>query len=238
MSILRKYGKKLLLLLKWLLITVGIFICIILIIPIGMTLLGYRVNASASDVAALAAKSGNVALCKTIMHYGILGPPTDDWRNTCIYEYAKLAKDASACELLLPSEYGMSCISAAVNFPQQECISTRPNELVCYTSEKGIQSIYSVPQIENCLAYKKYNNHQVIHWCYGERARKFGSLEACLSDAAKGIEKDDCYYQRAMKVDDLRLDLCNKIQTNDLMRKDCLATVAAWLKYPSLRPSS
>ena len=91
--------------------------------------------------------------------------------------------------------------------------------------------------MENCEAYQKYKSHQVIHWCYGERARRYGELEKCLTDASTPIETEECYYQRAMDPADLKLDLCDKIVSNELMRKDCIATVKVWIKYPQLRPA-
>jgi hypothetical protein len=200
--------------------------------------LGYYVDNPGWEVGRIAANHKNIELCEKIFVYThIFGPTRSERRRECIFEYASITHNPSACNLLLPSEYGMSCIGDAVDFPQQECISTRPPELLCYIPEKDIQSSYDVPQIDDCTSYKKYNNHQVIHWCFGERANKFGELDQCLTDASKDLEKDDCYYQRAMKLDDLRLDLCEKIQSNQLMRTDCTETIKAWLKFPQLKPN-
>lgn len=38
-------------------------------------------------------------------------PTTRELREQCVREYAKLTSDPTACELLLPSEYGLACIS-------------------------------------------------------------------------------------------------------------------------------
>lgn len=38
-------------------------------------------------------------------------PTTRELRNRCIREYAELSHDPSACALLMPSEYGLSCIN-------------------------------------------------------------------------------------------------------------------------------
>ncbi len=201
-----------------------------------MMLIGYRVNVNSKTVAEEAAKKRDPALCASIMNYGLLGPSTGESRSHCIYTYAKIAKDPTVCELLLPSSYGMSSIGGATNFPQQECIQVNSKKVNCYSEEEDILNVYDAEQIENCAEYKKYHNHQIIHWCFGERANKYGELDACLQDAVKDLEKDDCYYQRAMKVDDLQLSMCDQIESNELMRKDCMATVKAWIRYPQLLP--
>ncbi|MDO8468339.1 MAG: hypothetical protein Q7S29_01100 [Candidatus Peribacter sp.] len=38
-------------------------------------------------------------------------PTTYEMQMRCVREYAKLTRDPSACELLMPSEYGLSCIN-------------------------------------------------------------------------------------------------------------------------------
>lgn len=43
-----------------------------------------------------------------------MGPTLNSQKSLCIYTYAKLAQDSTVCELLLPSEYGLACISETV----------------------------------------------------------------------------------------------------------------------------
>ena len=55
-----------------------------------------------------------VEACKRILDFDPFpSPSAEEQTSLCIYEYAKLTKDPSACELLLPGEYGFSCIGAA-----------------------------------------------------------------------------------------------------------------------------
>ena len=73
---------------------------------------GYHVNATGWQVAKIAAKKHDVRICESIIFVlpETLGPSLAEQRALCIYEYAQLTKDPAACELLLPREYGLSCI--------------------------------------------------------------------------------------------------------------------------------
>ncbi|OIO55580.1 hypothetical protein AUJ46_01265 [Candidatus Peregrinibacteria bacterium CG1_02_54_53] len=49
--------------------------------------------------------------CWDLVWFEIMAPSAAEQRALCIYTYAKLTFDPSACELLMPSEYGLSCIN-------------------------------------------------------------------------------------------------------------------------------
>lgn len=100
-------------LLRALFIFTGYLLVIAILIPIGMMLVGYRVNADSKELAQEAVKKGNPELCANIINYGLLGPSTGESRSHCVYTYAKISKDPIACELLMPSPYGWSCLGAA-----------------------------------------------------------------------------------------------------------------------------
>lgn len=110
-SILTKLGKAFVSIFKWLTIAIIGVIAIIIIIPFVMTILGYRVNANSSDIAELAVKKKDVSLCASIINYGLLNPQSGESRAHCVYTYAKISHDPTVCSLLLPSEYGLACIS-------------------------------------------------------------------------------------------------------------------------------
>jgi hypothetical protein len=50
--------------------------------------------------------------CLKIIHLipHVMAPSEGEQRSSCIYELAEIMKDTKACELLLPSEYGLACI--------------------------------------------------------------------------------------------------------------------------------
>lgn len=79
--------------------------------------LGYYPGEPGWSVARIAAEKNDVALCRRIIGVpwiGYLGPTTSESRMGCIYDYAKLTSDPSACELLMPGEYGLSCINNVI----------------------------------------------------------------------------------------------------------------------------
>ncbi len=103
------------------LVGIGIFI----LIPVSWFLiywtqraLGYFPGGHFPTIAKKAAAEHNVELCRRIVGLPwptIGGPSTMDARISCIHEYAALAQDPTACELLLPSEYGLSCIGESMS---------------------------------------------------------------------------------------------------------------------------
>jgi hypothetical protein len=132
----------------------------------------------------------------------------------------------------------MSCIGAAENFPHGDCYLHMDGNLTC-TSDglSAVQNKYAIDQIDNCEAYKHFNNRQVIAWCYAERAHRFGEIDKCLSYAISDEEKDYCYYQRATILSDLKIDYCNAIK-KEPMKLGCQTTIRAWIKYPELKPAT
>jgi len=50
--------------------------------------------------------------CFDLVWYEI-GMQAGDAKAECVYRYAELTKDPSACELLMPSSYGLSCVGGA-----------------------------------------------------------------------------------------------------------------------------
>lgn len=90
-----------------------------------LAMLGYYVNEPGWAVAEkLVEKGRSVDECRKIivMPWNMLGPPTTEQRMLCRYTYASLTKDPTACELLMPSDYGWSCVGAA----------EKPNSRACW----------------------------------------------------------------------------------------------------------
>ncbi|MBP9851004.1 MAG: hypothetical protein KBC47_04910 [Candidatus Peribacteraceae bacterium] len=101
-----------------LLITLVIgFILLVAIVVVGIPLLlsafGYWVNPTATEMAEGAVEQNDVNECRRLISYGLFAPPTGEKRRVCIRIFAELTKDPSACELLMPSSYGWSCLGAA-----------------------------------------------------------------------------------------------------------------------------
>jgi len=103
----------------------AVLICIALVAMIPATwiaiyaaqrALGYFPGGHFPTIAQYAAEQGDVRLCRRIIGLPwptVGGPSTADARLSCIHDYASLTHDPSACELLMPSEYGWSCLGVA-----------------------------------------------------------------------------------------------------------------------------
>ena len=93
---------------------IGLLIIIVYVIPLVLSLIGYKVDASGGILGRKAAQENNVDMCNHIIVYrSIFGPPSAQRRADCVRVYAERRKDPSACELLMPSSYGLSCVGAA-----------------------------------------------------------------------------------------------------------------------------
>jgi hypothetical protein len=49
--------------------------------------------------------------CFDLIWFEIMAPSQAEQRALCVFEYAQRSKQSSICNLLLPSEYGLACIS-------------------------------------------------------------------------------------------------------------------------------
>ncbi|MSR67883.1 hypothetical protein EXS65_03625 [Candidatus Peribacteria bacterium] len=114
MSILQRIVGSIYSFLRILLFGAACIVAIIILIPAGMMLMGYKVNVDSKELAEESAKKGDPTLCANIINYGLLGPSTGESRSHCVYTYAKIAKDPTACSLIMPSDYGLSCINQSI----------------------------------------------------------------------------------------------------------------------------
>ena len=48
--------------------------------------------------------------CFDLIWFEIMSPTAAEQRALCVYTYASLTHDPAACELLMPSEHGWSCL--------------------------------------------------------------------------------------------------------------------------------
>jgi len=156
-------------------------------------------------------------------------PSTYELQMRCVYVYASLKKHPDACKLLLPSEYGLSCLSTVGGKLKTGygCTLNSSGNIRC---SSGIVGIYS--DIENCL---KYPEADVKDWCYTERS---GTLKE-VNDCDKVSKNDprifeECHMLYAYKEKDA--SLCSQIQ-DEKRRQYCEIRINAWLQYPELRDS-
>src|SRR3989338_4256332 len=80
-----------------------------------LRLLGYPVDVPPWELAKQIVASGkDPTYCLQLQQsVSVAGPTIEARREDCIYEYARLTQDPTACELLMPSPHGLSCVGEA-----------------------------------------------------------------------------------------------------------------------------
>lgn len=213
--------------LRMILVAIGGMVAIVILIPIGMMLIGYRVNADSKELAQEAAKKGNPTLCANIIHYGYLGPSTGESRSHCVYTYAKISKDPAACKLIMPSEYGLDCIGTVTSllYTGIGCSDYATKDIYCSSGLKG-KNI----GLETCT---KYPEQELKDWCHRERSRILKDIYECdLMSVNPSELRQECEHWHAFKEKDTAL--CSRIPEGN-RRRVCEIKIEAWLKYPELR---
>ena len=126
---------------------VGIFVCGLLLsllfYPSVYQLLGYYVT---TDEVALAQYLVDQHLppskCLRLVHFSG-GPSVSEKRLECFVQYAVISKDAFVCEKLMPSEYGLFCISSIWGplIGESNCYWYQDNSVRCFEGEKLIPRV-------------------------------------------------------------------------------------------------
>lgn len=97
-----------------------LFIGLVLAVRIGYEILGYHAwEYRAEKIADLAIAMDDPSQCGKIRVFFAFPRTTFEEVQYCTYTVAKLTKNPSVCELLMPSSYGFSCIGAANDTPRQ-----------------------------------------------------------------------------------------------------------------------
>lgn len=210
---------------RWLLI-----IASPIILPLGyalgayviLSLIGYHPNAIGWQLAEeLAQTNGDPRECLQIIHPlpHFLSPSGGEQRANCIYEYAKLIKDPSACELLMPSRYGLSCVGAAMNF-ERPCALGNDRSV----SGNGIDAT-----LEECVSGPANIRNNAC--CIAAKARFITSFNDCSSISGSQDILDECHYNVAFKNHET-LSCASIIHEN--LRAACEVQTKALAKDPSI----
>lgn len=159
--------------LKKIVYTLAAILLMPLWLPLALRVFGFYVNEPGWSVAEDAVKKNDVSICQKIlfMPWEIYSPSTKDQRWECIYRFAKNTKDPTACELLMPSEYGLACISNIVTneyenrvddgfFPFSECKSISGN-----SPKKDWCHYLSATRKRNSMLCKPIKNNVVREAC-------------------------------------------------------------------------
>lgn len=187
-----------------------------------LLIIGFHPDAIGIDLASEIVASGkSVRECKQIIHPipHLLAPSTREQRADCIHHYAELQKDPSACELLMPSSYGLSCVGGALNF-KRPCALGNDRSV----SGNGIEAT-----LQECVNGPK--NIQENSCCSAAKARFIISFNDCTEISDSQEIQDECYYNLAFKNHDP--SICPLIRHNNL-RTACEVQAKALREDPSI----
>src|SRR3989344_762051 len=217
---------------RFLLIGLGIIPAVI----IGMIILtylqravGYYPGNPGWEVAEIAVSKGKgVDECKKIL--GVpwigMGPSTNEQRRNCIHEYAKLTKDPSACELLMPSQYGLSCVGGAEN-----------HQLPCNTDVKPYSVYWRDGDAERTVNIRECANQNTNRTELGNQCCQIAFVaflkneNDCSSLKTNTAIYDRCLYALSWKLKDPTY--CSGI-TNENARAACAVQSKALQTDPSI----
>jgi hypothetical protein len=109
--------------------------------------------------------------CFDLVWFEIMAPSQGEMQALCVREYAERTKDPTACELLMPSRYGLDCVGAA----------RKPNQCNFYQGE--------VSWVENDVPY-----HVPYGACGKADAGRSIMGEACCTMALVSLirSENDC----------------------------------------------
>ena len=195
---------------------------IVIAIPILFILLGYSLADSMYDAEQLAnefvSEGKSAESCLKIKTIVPTYPPLGVIQSGCIYEYAKLSKDPTACELLLPSSYGWSCLGA----------SEEPNQRWCWFDfgpnppQVGRRNVHaSFEQCHNIDELQQSRCCELADVLYVNRT----TLCTQFSNAPVELQ-NQCLELLARR--DRNITLCESITSNNL-RVSCEVAVRALL---------
>lgn len=185
----------------------------------ALRLLGYEVDVDPKTLAHEIYKSGDsVQRCRNLRQaVPTMGPSLEDKIMRCVFEYASIAKDPLACEGLMPSSYGWSCLSGAQATPDacsvdyekevswivngsplewktvsKEGCSANPTSDERQDSCCYILDLSSNPNINDCSRFE--GKTDFMNLCLSQLAVKTGNESLC-SDITDSNKKDICIVQ-------------------------------------------
>lgn len=150
--------------------------------------------------------------CLDLISFEIMAPQQGEQRALCIFEYAKIAKDPLACELLMPSSYRLDCVGAAEDF--EPCVMLADDKQT--VKGEGIETTFS-----KCETGQKEIGD---HVCCKMAKVLFTENNDC-ENFPNGPLKDQCNHIVAVRTENL--ELCAAIE-NERNRKGCEVIVRGY----------
>lgn len=144
-----------------------------------------------------------------------MSPSEAEQQALCVYEYAKLTKDPSACELLLPSSYGWDCLRAAQ--ATADACSFDYGKNVAWRLGDDVYDPWKNATIEECKNDKNLSA-QGQKCCYIFQLEKDPEDDACSRFAGEEKFMNTCLAELATRKKNPTL--CKEI-TDDNKRVIC-----------------
>lgn len=201
---------------------ITLMLAVFLLAPVMRTM-GYYVDNPGWEVGEIAAKKGNPNLCsklKVLWHLFAPAPSATQRRRECIYTYASLTHDPTACEILMPSRYGLDCVGAAMKNDQCNFYG---NFTVSWGEGKAT--------LKECQKPDRKRGEKGDQCCIIASVSFLRSFNNCSSLLGDQVMFDECQFSLAFKNHDPAS--CDPIQ-DDNMRAACLVDARALKKDPSI----
>lgn len=162
--------------------------------------------------------------CNKLVVFNPPGPLPDEQIRTCIYLVAELTKDPSACELLMPSSYGLSCVGGARG--NYECNFYEDNEVSWVESNAGKKATF-----KECVKPDPQRSQHGDECCTVALVTRLKTNNDCTSLSSNQMMFDECQYRLSFKNHDP--SSCELIQ-NPRIKSACVVSAKALQKDPSV----
>jgi len=134
--------------------------------------------------------------CLDLIFIEIMSPSQAEQQALCVFEYAKITKDPSACELLMPSSYGWSCLGVA-QATRDECSIDYAKE-VSWVIE-GTENDWKTASFNTCINTRTSDDQQ-NSCCYILQLTSDPNINDCSQFAEHKNYLDLCNSQLALKT--------------------------------------
>ncbi len=209
-----------------------VIVCGMILLTVVQRAVGYYPGAAGWQIGELATKEKNVKLCNNILEvpwnsFLGLSPTAAAMRMDCINEYASIAKDPSACELI-PSRYRLSCVGAAENAPMPCNTEVEPYSV--FWREGEIEHIEHLRECSQADASRSVLGNQC---CEVAKVAFIKEQNDCSFLKSDSLIRDRCLYALAWKQKDEHY--CDEI-VNINAHAACIVQSKAIRQDPSICP--
>lgn len=149
-------------------------------------------------------------------------PQVGELQSYCIRTYAALAKDPSACELLMPSRAGLDCVGGAIKSP-----ICGINHGIVVQWHEGDEILYASPA--ECAEQEQSAKGESC--CYLAQVYSVKTMNDCSRFMSQSEFHDECQMNVAFKNHDPTS--CESIQ-NPTLKTACTIQAKALKQVPSI----